>query len=194
MKQTKLWMAVWCAGALWMAYQPQAWGSEWDRRTDITLSGPVEIPGKVLAPGTYVFKLMDDSTNRNIVQIWNEDQTRLETLILAVPTYRLNPPAIPIVEFGENAPAAPPPIKGWVFPGAEFGWEFVFPRSQAVKIAKASNQNILSTTETSQDPNMLGNAKVTAVTPEGKDADIGTALKPNSQTQPEGGDSTGQGR
>jgi len=36
----------------------------------VTFSGPVEIPGKALPAGTYVFKLLDSQGNRNIVQVF----------------------------------------------------------------------------------------------------------------------------
>ena len=32
---------------------------EWDKKTIFTFSGPVEVPGAVLTPGTYVFKLLN---------------------------------------------------------------------------------------------------------------------------------------
>ena len=44
----------------------------WDQRTIFTFSGPVEIPGQVLDAGTYVFKLADSSSDRNIVQVFNK--------------------------------------------------------------------------------------------------------------------------
>ena len=47
-----------------------------DKKTIVTFSQPVEIPGaQVLPAGTYVFKLLDSSSNRNIVQIFNEAKT-----------------------------------------------------------------------------------------------------------------------
>ena len=32
---------------------------EWNKRTEFQFSAPVEIPGKTLAPGKYVFELAD---------------------------------------------------------------------------------------------------------------------------------------
>ena len=45
---------------------------EWNRRTIITIDGPLEVPGATLQPGKYVMKLFNSSTNRHIVQIMNE--------------------------------------------------------------------------------------------------------------------------
>ena len=47
---------------------PQAKADDWNQKTIFTFSGPVEIPGQALTAGTYVFKLADSQTNRNIVQ------------------------------------------------------------------------------------------------------------------------------
>jgi hypothetical protein len=37
----------------------RALADEWNQKTIVTFSGPVEIPGQVLDAGTYVFKLAD---------------------------------------------------------------------------------------------------------------------------------------
>ena len=51
-------MTIVCVGVLG-AMLPQAKADEWNQKTIFTFSGPVEIPGQVLSPGTYVFKLAD---------------------------------------------------------------------------------------------------------------------------------------
>ena len=50
---------------------------EWNKKTVVTFTEPVQIPGAVLPAGTYVFKLMDSASDRNIVQIFNADETHL---------------------------------------------------------------------------------------------------------------------
>ena len=60
---------------------PAASAADWDQKTVLTFSGPVEIPGvhlkgwRVLPAGTYVFKLEDSQQDRHIVQIFNKDET-----------------------------------------------------------------------------------------------------------------------
>ncbi len=77
-----------CIGVLG-AMLPQAKADESNQKTIFTFSGPVEIPGQVLAPGTYVFKLMESMSDRNFVQVFNKDETHLYGTILAIPDYRL---------------------------------------------------------------------------------------------------------
>src|SRR5260370_803871 len=46
---------------------------EWNKETRITVNEPLELPGAVLSPGTYIFKLADSVSDRRIVQIYSED-------------------------------------------------------------------------------------------------------------------------
>ena len=71
---------------------PTARADDWNRKTVITFSGPIEVPGvgqHSLPAGTYVFKILDSQSDRHIVQIFNQDETQVLTTILAIPNYRL---------------------------------------------------------------------------------------------------------
>src|ERR1043166_5012728 len=89
--------AVFCAASLATILSPGIRADEYDKKTTVTFSAPVEIPPvyitgmRVLPAGTYVFKLLNSSSNRHIVQIFNEDQTRIYATILAIANYRLTP-------------------------------------------------------------------------------------------------------
>jgi hypothetical protein len=67
-----------------------------------TFDQPVEVLGMVLLPGTYTFKLMNSSSDRHIVMIYNEDGTRLYTTILTVNNYRVNPTSNSVFKFTEE--------------------------------------------------------------------------------------------
>jgi hypothetical protein len=115
-----------------------------DRKVIVTFSAPVEIPGKALPAGTYVFKLLDDTGTRDIVQVFDKDEKQLLGTILAVPDYRQTPPDKPIVNFEERRSDAPPAVKALYFPGDNYGLQFVYPQNRAVQLAKRTNQNVLS--------------------------------------------------
>ncbi len=66
-------------------FLPQAKADEWDKKTIVTFSAPVELPGVVLPPGTYVFKLADSASDRNIVQVFNKNESHVFATVLAVP-------------------------------------------------------------------------------------------------------------
>ena len=59
-----------------------------DRSTTITFSAPVALPGVTLPAGSYLFKLADSQTNRNIVQVFDEDRTKI--FLRPFSRYRLN--------------------------------------------------------------------------------------------------------
>ena len=112
---------------------PPAMADEWNKRTELQFSGPVEIPGRVLAAGKYVFELADDQADRNIVQVYSKDSNGRETLvetILAVPDYTQNTPDKAIVHFEERKAGAPQAIHSWYYPGDNTGWQFIYPKGQ----------------------------------------------------------------
>src|SRR5260370_41083166 len=68
-----------------------AGAAEWNKGNTVMFSAPVAIPGQVLPPGRYVFKLADPQSDRPIVQIFTEDQSALIATVLSIPAYRLEP-------------------------------------------------------------------------------------------------------
>jgi hypothetical protein len=136
--------ALWCAAAITALVAPAARADEWNKKTILTFSGPVQVPGATLPAGSYVFKLADIPGNRHVVQVFDKDERKIYTTILAIPNERLEPTDKPVVLFAERASGTPQAVKVWYYPGDRTGDEFVYPRSQAMKIAKATHQRVLS--------------------------------------------------
>jgi hypothetical protein len=126
------------------AMLPQAKADEWDQKTVFTFSGPVEIPGRVLNAGTYVFKLMDSDSDRNIVQVFSKDEKHLYGTFLAIPDYRMKPTGKPVITFEERASDSPEAVKAWFYPGENYGHDFVYPKMKAMALAKANNTPVAS--------------------------------------------------
>jgi hypothetical protein len=138
--------AACCAAALAMlvASPVGAQGTTSNKKTFLTFSGPVQVPGVTLPAGTYTFKLADLMGNRHVVQIFDKDEKKIYTTILAIPDQRLEPSDKPVVLFAERAAGTPQAIKAWFYPGETIGNEFVYPKSQAIRIAKATHQSVLA--------------------------------------------------
>jgi LPXTG-motif cell wall-anchored protein len=136
-------LAFTCVGLIGMM-APHAKADEWNEKTIFTFHAPVEIPGQVLAPGTYVFKLADSLSDRDIVQVFNKNQNHLYGTFLAIPDYRLRLTGKPIITFEERAAGAPEAVRAWFYPGENYGHEFVYPKVKAVELAKANNQPVPS--------------------------------------------------
>jgi len=133
-------------------FAPAAHADQWNHETRVTFSQPVEIPSMVLPPGTYVFKLLDSQTDRNIVQIFNEDKNQVHATILAIPNYRLQPTGKTVIMFEEREAGAPSAIRAWFYPGENYGAEFVYPQPRAAALAQAINQPVPSMPATENPP------------------------------------------
>jgi len=71
----------------------------WDKRTIVTFSGAVEVPGTVLQPGRYIMKLVDTPGDRHVVQFSNERENHVFATIVAVPAWRVNSEKINIIRY-----------------------------------------------------------------------------------------------
>jgi hypothetical protein len=130
-------------------FTPAAKADDWNRKTKITFSGPVEIPGvhlkgfAVLPAGTYVFKVLASQSDRHIVQIFSADEKTCYATILAIPNYRLTATDKTVVTFRERPAGEPEALRAWFYPGRNWGEEFVYPKARAVELAKTTNAPIL---------------------------------------------------
>src|ERR1700722_3829051 len=145
-------LTVVCSLALvTVAFSPAARADDWNRKTVITFSGPVGIPGVhlkgwgVLPAGTYVFKIVDSQSDRHIVQIFSKDEKTVYATILAIPNYRLKATSKTVITFRERPAGEPEALRAWFYPGRNWGEEFVYPKSKAIEIAQSSKIAVLYT-------------------------------------------------
>ena len=133
-----------CLVLLCVLSVPSAVADEWNQATKLTFSEPIEIPGSVLPAGTYWFTLMNDDSDRNVVQIWGADRMHLLATVLAIPDYRLQPTGKTVIKFAERPHDQPEALRAWFYPGDNYGHEFVYPKAKAVQLAKANNTPVPS--------------------------------------------------
>ena len=152
--------ALCCAAALTVMIAPGARADEWNKKTILTFSGPVQIPGATLPAGSYVFKLADIPGNRHVVQVFDKDEKKIFTTMLAVPNQRMEASDKSIVLFSERARGSPQAVKVWYYPGDTIGNEFVYPKSQAMKIAKESHTRVLARNDDATSANTPGEIPV----------------------------------
>jgi hypothetical protein len=161
---------------LFLAFAPKnLLADDWDHATKVTFNEPAEVPGRVLEAGTYWFRLADSDSDRNIVQIWNADQTQLITTILAIPDYRLKTPGKTILNFEERPSGSPEAIHAWFYPGDNFGQEFVYPKVRATQLAQQTSRPVLSMPD-EQPAEQVKQAPVKAVTPSGEEIEMTEVL------------------
>src|SRR3981081_3282744 len=123
---------------------PRVRASERDQKTIVTFNEPVEIPGKVLTPGTYTFKVLDVAGTRDVIQVLDKNEMHVYATFIALPAMINKPSEKPFIRFAETTAGSPPVIEAWFYPGRTDGHEFVYPRQRAAELAKANNQNVAS--------------------------------------------------
>src|ERR1700690_2871694 len=87
-----------------------------DNKAVVTFDHPVEVPGKVLPPGTYIFKSMD---NNELVQVFSADQKSLFATVVVIPEDR---PAQDVnidsfVQLNKSRADAPQEVEGFFLAG-----------------------------------------------------------------------------
>jgi LPXTG-motif cell wall-anchored protein len=182
MKLFKMFAAVLSVAVLCLLAVPSASADDWNRKTVITFSGPVEVPGvgaQTLPAGTYVFKIFDSQSDRHIVQIFNQDETHVFTTILAIPNYRLKTTDKTVISFRERPAGQPEALKAWFYPGRQWGEEFVYAKSRAVELAKETNEPVLATPiELAAAPiEALKTAPIEAVDPKGEPIELAQVVE-----------------
>jgi len=190
MKHLKIPMFLFALACLGTTFLPQAKAGQWSEKTTMTFNAPVEIPGVVLPAGTYVFKLADSQSDRNIVQVFNKDESHLYATILAIPDYRMDPTDKTVVTFEERTTGSPEAIKAWFYPDNTYGEEFVYPKPTAMELAKANQQNVpsmpaemaKSVTKPAQSAEVqaMKRAPVNAIQPSGKEVQLAEAHPPQA--------------
>jgi hypothetical protein len=158
------------------ALVPAARADEWNKKTILTVNESIQVPNKVLPPGTYVMKLLDSPSNRHIVQIFDKNEQHLETTVLAIPNYRLEPTGKTQFEFWETPPGQPKALRAWFYPGDNFGQEFAYPKSEAVQIAAAAHQSVPTTY--AQNESELTTARVGTVNEQGTEQEMAQNTPP----------------
>lgn len=150
-----------CAIALAACVAPGARADEWNKLTYLTFSAPVQLPGVTLPAGTYAFKLADSWSNRHIVQVFDRNQSKIYGTFLTVSDQKLDPSGKPLVMFRESKAGTPTAVRAWFYPGDTIGDEFVYPKHQAVEIAKNAHQSVMAMEEEGgNDVSQMKGAKV----------------------------------
>jgi hypothetical protein len=180
MKLNKLQSIVFALVALSALFMSSnALADSWDKATKLTFSAPVEVPGMALPAGTYWFTLLNNTSNRNIVQIWNADRTQLITTILAIPDYRLRPTGHTVINFAERPAGSPEAVQAWFYPGDNFGQEFVYPKARATQLAQQVSAPVLEmpNEQAAAPVENLPQAPVKAVKPTGEEIEIAEVIE-----------------
>lgn len=122
-----------------------------DYRTYFTFSAPVTLPGVTLPAGKYIFRLADPDSSRKVINVLSADGKRSLAMLHTIPNQATKAPKDAEIRFMETSAKVPPPVKTWWYAGKAIGYEFIYPRKQALELAKATSEPILTTAKETTD-------------------------------------------
>src|SRR5580700_1879773 len=131
--------------SFWLAFLiavPPVRADESNQATLFTFNQPVQIPGRVLPAGTYLFEIVNNF-NHEIVRISNADRTNVIALIQARPTTQkgfAGKAAIVLAERGSSEPAA---VVAWSYASHSEGHQLVYPKQLREKVAKEKHETFV---------------------------------------------------
>jgi hypothetical protein len=153
-----------------------------DKRTLFSFSGPVSMPGVTLPAGKYLFRLANPDSGRNVVQVLNADGTKPYGMFFAIRAERFEPASTAEVRFMETAAGMPSAIKTWWYPGERSGYEFVYPKEQARRLAQGANQPVLTTQTQTTTTEQTNTADLTRISSAGQETNVSADAAPAAST------------
>lgn len=150
-----------CAAAILAFLASTALAQTSDKRTYFTFTGPTAVPGATLPAGKYLFRVTNDTTSRNVIQVLSGDGKTPFAMFHSIRAERRDPARDPEVRFMETAIGMPNAVRTFWYAGERGGYEFVYPRDQARLLAKGTGQPVLT-----EEP------KLARITPRGDEAPV----------------------
>jgi hypothetical protein len=114
----------------------------------LPVTEPLDVGGTILQPGTYMIRVVPSSTDRNKVQVMNQEGTKVFASVLTVP-HPLEPgEEVPNTTFvyypaGEGSPRA---LRTWFAPNPHAsggGHDIVYDEKRAKQLARLANSNVV---------------------------------------------------
>jgi hypothetical protein len=168
-----------CAVAL-LALTVPANAQPLDKRVIFTFSAPVVLPGVTLPAGTYLFRV--PTPNRNIIQVLNNDASKIYGTFFAIPAHTNVRPEHPEVRFMETPATKPHAIRTWWYPGDTTGFEFIYPKEQARLLAKGARESVLTTKAQTTTTAQTETEQLTRISSTGQETAVDMNAKPTSST------------
>jgi hypothetical protein len=115
------------------AFVPVAKADEGNWATAVTLNQPMQIGNLVLAPGSYMFKLVDIWAP-DVVAIFSVNTHHYEGMVMGMPAYRSHASEKSAFILAEAAKGSPETLQYWYYPDSNYGIEFLNPHTKIASI------------------------------------------------------------
>jgi hypothetical protein len=144
MKASKMWSFVFIFVVGAAVFLPIAQATEANEEIMVTFNQPVEIPGQVLAAGTYKFVLVGDPFSRSLVRIYSADGKKAYATLDTIATERQAPTLDVTVTFAERSSSQPEALLNWFYPGSTTGHELTYSKSKQKELAQYQRQVVVA--------------------------------------------------
>jgi hypothetical protein len=139
------------------------------------------LPGDVTLPaGKYVFKLANSFSDRYIVHVMDEKESKMLATLFTMKAQRTRLSDDPEIAFMETPANMPPAVKTWWHISESIGREFIYPRDQAIRLARTTREPVLTTTAPVS-TETFESSETVMIGPD--QADDGTMSQPQMETQ-----------
>lgn len=149
------------------ASAPTAYAQSERENSTFTVTEPLDVGGFVLQPGTYLIKVVMLSSNRNMIQVTNEDQTKVFASVLATPHPIRAGEAAPSSRYVyyATAPGQMRALRTWFARDTANGQDIVYPNRRAMELAALSKEPVIAIPDAVKEPE-YATASLTVVTPD----------------------------
>jgi LPXTG-motif cell wall-anchored protein len=103
-------------------------------------------------------------------------------MFFAMRAQRFEPASTPEVRFMETAAGMPAAIKTWWYPGERSGYEFVYPKEQARRLAQGATQPVLTTQTQTTTTEQTNTADLTRISSAGQETNVSADATPAGST------------
>jgi hypothetical protein len=150
-----------------------------DKRTKFTFNRPIALPGVTLPAGEYLFRLVDATNGSKAVQVLSADGKKPYAMLHTIPNRRNDVSPAPELRFMETGPGTPSAVKTWWYQSEQIGYEFIYPKDQARKLAKGNIEPILTTrAETRTEAEIKPTAELERLAPSGVETPVVVTATP----------------
>jgi hypothetical protein len=135
----------------------------------LRLAQPLDVGGTILQPGVYVIKVLPSIGNRNLLQVTNEDQSKVFATVLSIPHAigATNDQGNTSFVYYPAVAGTPQALRTWFAPDSASGGghDIVYPKPRAMELAAVVKAPVVAYTEVAK-PEELATTTLVVVTPE----------------------------
>lgn len=124
----RLWMAMFACLLLAATLTPQARADADNQEVRFTTAGPIEVPGRVLSPGTYDIELAGSGSP--VAGLWSANGAHFYGFFQTLPVDRTHRISRSEVDLSKTFARNPERLKDWFYPGETTGHELLYPVSR----------------------------------------------------------------